>query len=995
MNKKIKLKRLMIGVMSAITVVSLASCKDTSTNTIDTSSIYAQTTVNGKTYTVTNGELWNELKWNSTDFISKKINDVILDDCIKEVESAISVLDGKTTELSNEKLKRYLDYLEQSAFVSIFETSSYENFLELYPTTVNKSIASYIDTAYLEEGKVLNADDFTQQSITDNAKTLFTGTSIETTYYLYPFYDGFIDTCAQKILAYYYQEDYINDYNDEKDDEEDYYYTDSDIIQYYKENYQYAEDRQAIIISFTNSEEIDSTLKAFGVKVYNDAFYFIPQGKKTNTEYSTYYDDFDVSKAANSENCFNMMSIGGESLIFEFYLAMYNYIYIYKDALPTVDNVRSDYTTNKREITESILVRYINAETNVDAKDIIQSWDSDMVDLITYSQESLDEISSDFKLYVNKTLRVDADYADGESRFSTSGKSYNSNYYMVYKISENELRDEYVLLENEDDTEISDEYEDYKNNLIEEMIWSDLTDSFISDILSDKIEDVTVYIYDDYVEIAYSQANSTYSKTYKNAPSSDTLFTIKYDGKKYNYTIDECFEQLLLEDGVTTTIDILSKKVIKDTDEYEKTKENRKDYETTIELLLAYFANDQLSSYSSSLGKYNFLMLYFHTSEIDEIIDDYYRVNEASNKILTDFGTNDKFYDMVLNYATIAYNKSYTLSASGLLVYVDMDEDGSPDENFDWSTVVATSTEGKTYADMAVELISYMVSRMQNSTDDQLTLLTEMVDEYTASQRFTNGIDVYDPDNNLGLDDYDPTEPESIWAEYKRAGILVKINEYTDISNTTTVSNADDGIRTEIKDRLKDLYSSIQYNGIFPSEYVDSEDYVGENATGWKTDLGYSMLVISSATAKSSAKFENKDDINGLFKNISVMYDDANIIISDIYNTEDIATLNQIKLYIFDYLNNEGSTMLPESVSTFFTDYVEPIYSKYTDSSTQRELVYIKLLNSRITFTDDANNTRLDKIIEINHRISDDYLDNNDDGYVFTDWWETIVTLKD
>ncbi len=994
MNKKTKLKRITLGFMSVVSVVTLVSCKETSTSSINTDTVYASTTVNGKTYSITNGELWNELKWSSTNVISDKISEVVLKEYKEEVNEALKVFDGQTTTVSVEDQKRYFDYLELSAFTSIYGTDSYENLLKLYPKTRDKNIATYVDNAYLNDAKVIDASKLDQSEIEKSAKTLFENTSLETTYYLHGYYEDFVNVCAQKVLAYDYLNDFIIDYDKSKD-EDNYYYNDAEIIQHHSEKYQYAEDRKAIIIGFTNSEEIDSTLKAFGVKVYNDSFYFIPQGTKTNTEYSKYYEDFDVSKAANSEKCFNMMAIGGESLIFEFYLAMYNYIYTYKDALPALDNVRENLTTNKRDITESIMVRYINAESTTDAADTVGTWSSEKQDLITYSQDDLNDIDADFKIYVNKTLKIDADYTNKESRYSTSGVSYNDKYYMVFKVSEDALRDEYVLLDSLEDTKIPSKKSEYREKLVHEMMWDELTDSYISDAVSERMESVGAYIYDPSVEIAYSQVNTSYSKTHKSAPTNNTLFTLKYDGAKYHYTIDEVFEDLVLTNGVTSAIDLLSKKVIKDTKEYEDTNKNREDYETTIELLLSYFANDQLSSYPSTLGKYNFLMLYFHTSNIDEIIDNYYRVNEASNEILTDFGKNDKFYTMVESYAKSAYEKRYKVSASSLLVYVDMDEDGNPDEDFDWSKRVSTSKDGKTYKELAVELIEYMVTRMKNSNDDQLSSLTSMVEEYTKSQRFTNGIDIYDPDNGLGSEDYDPTEPETIWAEYKRAGILVKVNEYTDVTNSTTESYADEGCPTEIKNRIKELYSSIQYNGKFPTEYVDSEDYSGENPDGWKTNQGYSMIIITSASEKSSAKFETKDDINEIFKKIAISYNDNKIIIDNIYNTSDVANINQIKLFIYDYLNNESSTMLPETVQQFFTDYIQPIYEKYTDSSTQRELVYIKMLNSKIDFTNKDEATRLDKVIEINHRISDEYLANDDDANDFKDWWQTILTLKD
>ena len=63
------------------------------------------------------------------------------------------------------------------------------------------------------------------------------------------------------------------------------------------------------------------------------------------------------------------------------------------------------------------------------------------------------------------------------------------------------------------------------------------------------------------------------------------------------------------------------------------------------------FANNSYSQngYPSTLGKYNFLMLYFHTASIDEIIDNNYRVQSATSKLMTDYSS-DTLINFFKNY---------------------------------------------------------------------------------------------------------------------------------------------------------------------------------------------------------------------------------------------------------------------------------------------------------------------------------------------------------
>ena len=61
----------------------------------------------------------------------------------------------------------------------------------------------------------------------------------------------------------------------------------------------------------------------------------------------------------------------------------------------------------------------------------------------------------------------------------------------------------------------------------------------------------------------------------------------------------------------------VSKKAVKDSEAYEKTAEEIETYEDNLKYLLIAFTNNYYSSsgYPSSIGKYNFMMLYFHTAD--------------------------------------------------------------------------------------------------------------------------------------------------------------------------------------------------------------------------------------------------------------------------------------------------------------------------------------------------------------------------------------------
>ncbi len=1003
MYKRTKIKTILLGSLAVLSVVGLTSCKKTSTKSIGAKDIYAQATYGGKTYTVTKGELWEELKWEASDAINEHMTKYLMGECIAEIEEALNGIKG-TSSISTHMQKLIFDYLEEQAFIGIYATTNMEKLKKNEIKSVTKSVQTYIDTAYVAEGKEYTLNEFMNyENLENNAITLFAGTNLETKYYLYNYYENFKYSGAQKLYAYYQKVDDIAKHDKNKSSDEDPYYTDKEIIQYHSEHYQWSADSQAIMIRFNNEDEINSTLKAFGIKAYNDTFYFIPQNGKTNTEYNEYYDDFKINAASDSEKCFNLSTIGGETAVFELYVQMYNYIYAYRDSLPVEPGVISSAFTssNCRDVTESIVVKYVNMadEDYKDASDIISSWANDVKESITYTQDGLDDIDTNLKFYINKELRTIPVYSEGEARYSTSGKNYNNFYYMAFKIDQGEIDSYYELLNDPYEDTVINGHEDLVAELKEEMMWDEVDQTAINLAVRAATEKTKAYIYDSGLEILYSTGVSSYSKTHKNAPKSNVAITLKYSGKNshtskkaYNITIDELFEQLEKGSGVTKAVDMLSKKAIKDTPEYNDTKDDIKDYKNTLDLLLAYFANGSLSEYDSSIGKYNFLMLYFHTADVDKIVANYYRVNAASAKILTNYANNTAFYEMVQSYAKLAYNQDFTASASRLTVYVDMDEDGKEDKDFDWNTQVPTSSAPITYSELALKLIRYTLTRMKNEAN-QLSTLESIVDEYKNSQRFTNGIDEY---TGPGMDDYDPTQPETIWAEYKRAGLYMSINTHDAVSNELT----DTDNAMYVKEKVKDLYNSISMKDLYPSEYVDFEPYAAGN-DGWKTEKGYELLVISSATVRNTAKFEEKDDIAGIYTNIFVRYEDDTAVIGNIYNDlKDEATLDQIQLFIYEYLNYNTSTLFPSSIQDYITSYIMPVYTKYTGTQTQLELLLNKLLSNSVQFIDNPeNNARLEKIRKVNQRISDEYVNYAEyiDGYTqdeyfdFPNWWIEIL----
>ena len=190
--------------------------------------------------------------------------------------------------------------------------------------------------------------------------------------------------------------------------------------------------------------------------------------------------------------------------------------------------------------------------------------------------------------------------------------------------------------------------------------------------------------------------------------------------------------------------------------------------------MLYYFANDYYSSngYPSTIGKHTFMKLYFGTANVDEAVRDTLMVSDAMNAFFSDFTehgfTGDVFYENLVNYANGVYDKYYSLTATGLKVYVDFDEDGEADK-------LDPTSDAEIIA-LAEELLEKAYDVVAHSHTDYATAVSNVVTDYKESTRTVNA--------------ENETTPEYNWAKYRFAGLYLETTEIGEVTNSTTTVDA-------------------------------------------------------------------------------------------------------------------------------------------------------------------------------------------------------------
>ncbi len=1005
MLKKLKFKTRRLGLVASFFVlgIALSSCSTAGkpVGNLDKDSVY----LSAGNHTVTKGELWNELRWSANDVLSEKITEVVMKDYVEKVSL---VMDKSYTDLTSDQKKlfaedlssddfselkeKYEDRLEDYVIEDIYNfnfdsINSYDKIKDLKKYDAKKLIIKYCDELYsnynLKEINNQPLQNYVTEAVEKRENYLTIAKELKNVYYI---------SLAKELLAYSVLEDDIKDAyeNRDTDNEDDLgYFTKSEYVNKFKSDFANQSDLNLILIRFSTEDEFNSTLRSFGLSVYDKKLVYVPYPSNVTTfsEYCEYYDDLSSTELKDVHQDLNTLAIA------QIYIQMYNYLYggyrdyLYdssyanhfnnvEDLIKITEDIRDKSQTVEDEETELNKIRDALANNS-------SSYDVDSI----YTRDEIDNIGAAFSTYLYETLCLPfkADVDDDSLCYSTSTQSYNSAYWIAFKFSQGE--DKYDDIYNkstlDDDLYDSIAADEQLKTSIEELLKQDkLVDTKITSALGERTKEVEIKIFDEALEISYAKGNTDYSKTYGKAPNKNVIATLKYDKKTWNLNIVEdntdenslssgVYDILERKTGVTTAIDILSKKVVKQTKAYEDTEKDIQNYKDTIEYVLAAFTNDYYSSsgYSASLGKYNFMMLYFHSADINHIVNEIYRVNGAAAKILTNYNSY-VLLNFFKTYSDNIYNNYFSIAGKRLVVYLDADDDGDKDDVTTWTEV---------QKNLAQELIYKIYNEVSSTTGAHSDALTSIVTEINESARAKF-------ENN-------PIAPENKWAEYRKAGLNVELEDVEATNDTTSLDFA-------LKQRLLDIYNSPKFaiNNTTPTEYM--EDLQDSQTDILQTKDGYNLLLITSADFQTSAEFKEEDDKLGVYKDLSVYYNEKYHNIGEIYNDGKLLTVEQIRLYVLEYITNSTSNLTPSAITSAIESFLAPVVTRYTSDETQRDVIIylIETKAGKITFAGD-NADRYEKIVEINHKTADDYIsiyfeeDTTNTLKTYENWWTDIQNI--
>ena len=945
-------KKLIALILACLITITLTGCDSNRkpTGDLDLSAVYAS---NGN-HSVTVGDVYNKLRYNAVSYVENAVYNFLYEEEIETVKTDLASSDSK-----------YREKLEHEILHDIYDVHEEDEIEDLTEKEINTKISTYVDEMY-QKGYVVTAEDIKAKNFK----------AVEANYYL---------EVAKYVAAYnklaeeFSVKDGVIDFGEITDDS---YFTKDEVVHWYEKEHQNTGDVTAILIRFINSTEVNNVLKKFGLKSSGGKWYQIKLDPSKESEWNTkngyeeYYDDYKIDLTGES----GLVSIdelgNGNATVLKVFAEIYNYVYTYRNpiVLETVtDNPDFDHLKYYRRI-ESIINKDFNTKlSNPDNTEyetlleVLAQYEKDNNETIVMSKEKLDKYSTSLTSYLYTSLATEAK-EEGKSftQYITTGKSFGNYYYLLYKIDQVEDKVLYEEVENEDDKkEINFTDTAFLNEVLNEMFENELSDTYIEKQFTERVKEAKLKIYDSIVESQFMYTSSSalvdsYEKNKKQ--NNNVIAEVTYKDNTKSITVSEVFSYLEPLHGTQVAANLLFQEYIKTTDYYKDLADDYDNYVETVKLMLYYFANDYYaqSGYPSTIGKYNFMMLYYGTANVDEVVKDFLMVSDATNKFYNDFAKdNNEFYTSLLNYATKTYSDFYSLTVSGLTVYVDRDEDGLADEITD-STVLAKANE----------LLEVAYDYVTNSNAAYSTALNNVVSAFNSSSR---------------IESTNPTSPEYDWAAYRSLGLHIEVSSFGTFTDTTATKEE------AIKDRVANLYDVVVDSKLgFTSAYLDNE-------TVETSDNKLTKLLVTAGALPTSAKYETEnEDESKLYESINVIINDKKETINLTYTTDEI-TLEQVKVYVAEHLLLGDVYSLPASTIAALDAYLLPLINKYTGSASQMTLTNNALGTITFSYTgalsdsfneafakDYSRSTFYSKYISI--------LQNNEDNYeeVYTGWWNNM-----
>ncbi len=608
--------------------------------------------------------------------------------------------------------------------------------------------------------------------------------------------------------------------------------------------------------------------------------------------------------------------------------------------------------------------------------------------------------------------------------YSRQVQTFNNTPFLVYLMNDNREDDDDVLDEtNSDDIVFMDNAHAQEKRLeaLETLVTQRLSTGYIETKTSEKFKDVTINIYDPIIREYYANQLS-YSGSY-GYRGNNVLASVN----GVDILVDDYFELLNETLGLSTALDLIFVQKLRATYASQITPDDYAEFRTQFETQYVnpFLANQYASAgFPASMGIDSFLLLGFGAwahdgrSATADAIDKVYvqgKLRELFEEDLTvHFPGNTEVSNIYTKYAELASlvrQNAVGISASHLLVYVDLDNDGSPDNpnKIDFDDANLLDLDGNpilTIEDLDA-VIAEFIAVINERASEKATInegLNSVVTAYNNATRYelsTVSLDDLGPNPTIEevqefLKNYNR---EDIWVPFKRMGLKLRFETLGEITNQTNFPGGSSRLDADFFEYAMGLaqYLSlsieaiefageeVNINELLPFyaptllnsdvEFIDEEDNYVETKNvpeaefspeRTRSGFGWHLILVTGYTERASAliESENENQASQYTSNVANPYNTDEKLSA--LNDTDYLTWEQILIYIEESKEETGVVTLPTTVQTAITRYFNPIRTAYNNSYSQLEIAFNFIFEGNVVLADSVANGKLQALREAN-----------------------------
>ncbi|VEU82882.1 hypothetical protein [Acholeplasma hippikon] len=1003
-------KKIALLLLVAAFSLTLVACKGQSGTPYGSISDNAYLTTNG--YTVTEKELYDQLRVSSVSRLVTYIDELVFEDVtinasnlsdfeVSAFEQEINTALFSSATITAKQISSYSDRMISQAILSFADSFAISN-----PGINKVGLINFLDTVIESVITRANAADFDETA--DFVFGYVDKTANST-------FDAVIDSLIKQytlaVKKKVYAKQVLGDFENGEltgelaDEDSSVYISEANIVTEYRNSIAGKYNVSAVIISFDSVAEGELARYKFAIKsnargewfrIPNIADQAIIDQIKSNTDTTG---STPIAKAKDvlanklGLDIATLTPIAYDSADFATYYSNYS--------INGIDVALDDSKDNNEVLSVFLeIYDYLNG-TNYNPANI-----SDLATGTAFRTDLEKDFTkkfTDIVLSSNTALRsyvygldkesmyyetISGPNADGKTYgrpYSRQVQTYNNNQYLVYLLNDERESDKDVLDET-DSLDIkfqdNDNAQSQRTKALEKLVKARLTSSYVTTKVNEKYEDIKINIYDPILREFY--ANTKEYNGSKGFLNNEVLAKV---GDK-EIKVDDYFAEVTKTLGLSTALDnILMKKLRKDYGAQITDKE-MKSYRENLESILKSFQSGGFASngFPASIGVDKFLLLavgaYAHDgkSVTEDAIDKMYvqsKLRELFEEDLTaHYGDETVANNIYAKFAELAKKQrdnQIEITADHLLVYVDFNQDGTPDkptdeliaqQNFDGITTLAE------FEEVVAELISILSSRAKQSANLKTGLQT-VATAYNNSTRFSKFqteqeyLDFIAGATPQEIYDFIKHAKDSdVFGVFKRLGLKVKQESLGTISNATNFPGQQSSLDVDFFDYAMALGQHIKTEIIeneidkpaellplFAPDLTASDTQVADAAYSverTRSSFGWHMILVTGYTTELSAKVEvasgNESTYDSTIANPFV----SGKKLSALNDTDDL-TWEQILIFIEESKEFEGDVItLPTSVQSAYNKYFAAVKSQYDSSYSQLEIAFNYLFGNSI-----------------------------------------------